>query len=77
MTVHRWEREQRAVPMDNLTRLAEMYHRPLHWFLTLYEGETVDTAQRIYDPVSRAPLSAQQAVERAVDAVLREVDALN
>ncbi|MQG34648.1 MAG: helix-turn-helix transcriptional regulator [SAR202 cluster bacterium] len=39
MTVHRWERSQRAVPDDRLDRLCELYNKPIRWFLTLEEGD--------------------------------------
>ena len=39
MTVHRWERSQRAVPDHLLDRLCELYNKPIRWFLTLEEGD--------------------------------------
>ena len=39
MTVHRWERAQRAVPDHLLDRLCELYDKPIRWFLTLEEGD--------------------------------------
>ena len=39
MTVHRWERSQRAVPDNHLERLCELYNKPIRWFLTLEEGD--------------------------------------
>ncbi|NQW24519.1 MAG: helix-turn-helix transcriptional regulator [SAR202 cluster bacterium] len=39
MTVHRWERSQRAIPDDRLDKVCELYNKPLRWFLTLEEGD--------------------------------------
>ena len=39
MTVHRWERSQRAVPDYLLDKLCDLYDKPLRWFLTLEEGD--------------------------------------
>lgn len=39
MTVHRWERSQRAVPDYLLDKLCELYDKPIRWFLTLEEGD--------------------------------------
>ncbi len=39
MTVHRWERSQRAVPDHLLDRVCELYDKPIRWFLTLEEGD--------------------------------------
>ena len=39
MTVHRWERSQRAVPDHLLDRVCELYNKPIRWFLTLEEGD--------------------------------------
>ena len=39
MTVHRWERSQRAVPDHLLGKLCELYDKPIRWFLTLEEGD--------------------------------------
>ena len=39
MTVHRWERSQRAVPDYLLDKLCEIYDKPIRWFLTLEEGD--------------------------------------
>ena len=80
MSVLRWEHDRRPVPTEKLTLVAELYGRPLRWFLTLDEVELAtstlvnDFARRIYDRVSRAPLSAQLAVERAVDDMFRELE---
>ena len=41
MTVHRWERSQRAVPDYLLDKLCELYDKPIRWFLTLEEGDLV------------------------------------
>ena len=42
MTVHRWERSQRAVPDHLLDKICELYDKPLRWFLTLEEGDLED-----------------------------------
>ncbi len=39
MTVHRWERSQRAIPDHLLDKLCELYDKPIRWFLTLEEGD--------------------------------------
>ena len=39
MTVHRWERSQRAVPDHHLDKLCRLYDKPIRWFLTLEEGD--------------------------------------
>ena len=39
MTVHRWERSQRAVPDHLLDKLCELYNKPIRWLLTLEEGD--------------------------------------
>ena len=39
MTVHRWERSQRAVPDHLLDKLCDLYDKPIRWFLTLEEGD--------------------------------------
>lgn len=39
MTVHRWERSQRAVPDYLLDKLCELYDKPIRWFLTLEDGD--------------------------------------
>ena len=39
MTVHRWERSQRAVPDYLLNKLCELYDKPIRWLLTLEEGD--------------------------------------
>lgn len=54
MTVHRWERSQRAVPDHLLDKLCELYDKPIRWFLTLEEGDLEDelggSSGRIADP---------------------------
>jgi transcriptional regulator with XRE-family HTH domain len=42
MTVHRWERSQRAVPDHLLDKVCELYNKPIRWFLTLEEGDLED-----------------------------------
>ena len=44
MTVHRWERSQRAVSAQLLDRVCELYNRPLRWFLTLEDGDLAEVA---------------------------------
>ena len=39
MTIHRWERSQRAVPAHLLNKLCDLYNKPIRWFLTLEEGD--------------------------------------
>ncbi len=79
MTVLRWEHESRVISEDRLARLAEIYSKPFRWFLTVEDIDFARTqaeasASRIYRRVSRAPLHIQLTVERAVDAILRELE---
>ena len=81
MTVLRWEHESTLIPEDKLTYLAELYSKPLRWFLTVEDIDFAQTevevsASRIYRRVSRAPLVVQLAVERVVDAILRELETI-
>ena len=39
MTVHRWERSQRAIPDHLLDKLCELYDKPIRWFLASEEGD--------------------------------------
>ncbi len=53
MTVHRWERSQRAVPDHLLDKVCELYNKPIRWFLTLEEGDLEDEGPS--GKVSEAP----------------------
>lgn len=53
MTVHRWERSQRAVPDHLLDKVCELYNKPIRWFLTLEEGDLEDDGPS--GKVSEAP----------------------
>ena len=64
-----------------LTLLAELYSKPLRWFLTvedidLARTEAEASASRIYRRLSRAPLVVQLVVERVVDAILCELETI-
>ena len=64
MTVHRWERAQRAVPDHLLDRLCELYDKPIRWFLTLEEGDLeqdMGTSSR----ASEAPASYGSSADAA------------
>ncbi len=39
MTIHRWERSERAVPDHLLDKLCSLYDKPIRWFLTLEDGD--------------------------------------
>ena len=52
MTVHRWERSQRAVPDYLLDKLCELYDKPIRWFLTLEEGD-LEEENGLSDGLSR------------------------
>ena len=39
MTVHRWERSQRAIADHLLDKLCELYDKPIRWFLASEEGD--------------------------------------
>ena len=39
MTVHRWERSQRAIPDHLVDGLCELYDKPIRWLLTSEEGD--------------------------------------
>ncbi len=55
MTVHRWERSQRAVPDHLLDRVCELYNKPIRWFLTLEEGDLDEESDGSSGRVSGAP----------------------
>ena len=68
MTVHRWERSQRAIPDHLLDRVAELYNKPVRWFMTLEEGdlaveEMVEKAQN--DGATEEPRSADERISIA------------
>ena len=84
MTVHRWERSQRAVPDHLLDKVCELYDKPIRWFLTLEDGDLevaatvqpapkrADTgaAERIRTKIAEAPASQQAMIEKVVDDML-------
>ena len=79
MTVLRWEHESRVISEDKLTHLAELYSKPLRWFLTVEDIDLARTemevsARRISHLVPRASLDVQLSVEREMDAILRELE---
>ncbi|MDA0735157.1 MAG: helix-turn-helix transcriptional regulator [Chloroflexi bacterium] len=57
MTVHRWERSQRAVPDHLLDKVCELYNKPIRWFLTLEEGDLEQESK----PASGAPGRVSEA----------------
>ena len=85
MTVHRWERSQRAVPDYLLEQLCELYHTPIRWFLTLEDGDLgqenepsgerpndapPDAAERVYRKIAEAPAEYLTLVENVVEDLL-------
>ena len=81
MTVHRWEHDQRTISEDRLNSLCQLYGKTLRWFLTPGEGDldspngADDVAWRIYQRVSEAPRKYHTMLERAVDDMLKELEA--
>ena len=86
MTVHRWERSQRAVPDHLLDRVCELYDKPLRWFLTLEDGDLKQenepsevqgfgsassaAAQRLSKKIAQAPASDLPMIEKVVEDLL-------
>ena len=69
MTVHRWERSQRAISDDLLGLLCEVYHKPLRWFLTLEDGDLgEDSGRSEMSPgkTGRASSPAAEQVSRKI-----------
>ena len=62
MTVHRWERSQRAIPEHLLDKVCELYDRPLRWFLTLEEGDLEEET----GPVGKEPSTAANNLYRMI-----------
>ena len=54
MTVHRWERSQRAVPDHLLDKLCDLYDKPIRWFLTLEEGDLEQENDSVDGRISEA-----------------------
>ena len=54
MTVHRWERSQRAVPDHLLDKLCDLYDKPIRWFLTLEEGDLEQENEPVDGRISEA-----------------------
>ena len=54
MTVHRWERSQRAVPDRLLNKLCDLYDKPIRWFLTLEEGDLEQENEPVDGRISEA-----------------------
>ena len=54
MTVHRWERSQRAVPDHLLDKLCDLYDKPIRWFLTLEEGDLKQENEPVDGRISEA-----------------------
>ena len=82
MTVHRWERSQRAVPDHLLDKVCELYDKPIRWFLTLEDGDLSQesavsadpigspAAERIRRKIAEAPASQRAMIEKVVDDML-------
>ena len=86
MTVHRWERSQRAVPDHLFDRVCELYETPLRWFLTLEEGDlepenepsevqgfgsaSSAAARRLSKKIAHAPASQLPMIEKVVEDLL-------
>ena len=74
MTIHRWDRSQRAVPDHLLGKLCDLYDKPIRWFLTLEEGDL----EQENDPVDGRIAEASTAYRRkggpdATDRVYRKI----
>lgn len=65
MTVHRWERSQRAIPDDRLNKVCELYNKPLRWFLTLEEGDLEQEPGSTPGKVSETPAPYGRASTQA------------
>lgn len=80
MTVLRWEHEQRSIPEERLKRLAELYEKPLLWFLTPEEGDLdgpdarYKIPRRLYKRIAEAPEKYQAMIERVVTDILEGVE---
>ena len=82
MTVHRWERSQRAVPDHLLDKVCELYDKPIRWFLTLEDGDLGQessvspkpigspAAERIGRKIAEAPAKQQAMIEKVVEDLL-------
>ena len=82
MTVHRWERSQRAVPDHLLDKVCERYDKPIRWFLTLEDGDLGQEssvspkpigspgAERIGRKIAEAPAKQQAMIEKVVEDLL-------
>ena len=88
MTVHRWERSQRAISEEHLARACEFYNRPLRWFLTLETGDLdwerglpeeqpSAVANRISSAISEAPSEHRPMIEKIAEDVLDGLRRLN
>ena len=79
MTVHRWERSQRAVPDRLLNKLCDLYDKPIRWFLTLEEGDLEQENEPVKGRISRASAAyGRNGGPDAVDRVYRKIaDALS
>ena len=86
MTVHRWERSQRAVPEHLLDKVCEVYRKSLCWFLTLEDGDLdekepvvgvavtngsgSDAAERVCRMIADAPAAHRPMIEQVVEDML-------
>ncbi|MDA0262564.1 MAG: helix-turn-helix transcriptional regulator [Chloroflexi bacterium] len=78
MTVHRWERSQRAIPDHLLDKVCELYNKPIRWFLTLEEGDLEqENVPQSDSPrgVSEAPAGYGQSSDAAGRVYRRIADA--
>ena len=84
MTVLRWEKSLRGISEENLDQLCTLYDRPLHWFLTLEEGDlevengpaaedvpsNPTVAARLSGTIIGAPAEVRPMIEKVVEDLL-------
>jgi len=81
MTVHRWERSQRAISDTHLNLLCDLYKKPLRWFLTLEDGDLDEVdgssgtkpsaaADRLSRKIADAPEANLPMIEKVVEDML-------
>jgi len=69
MTVHRWERSQRAVPDYLLDKLCDLYDKPIRWNKRTEEqtamAACLKVLQRTTARVERAQMPPDESIERS------------
>ena len=64
MTVHRWERYQRAISDKDMERVSELYDKPIRWFLTLEDGDLGEESGPPEAATGRSDAADSNAVAR-------------